>query len=155
MNSQQVLSKEFELLKQDLIDAYDSKGMRASGNFAEGLEVEAEINRGVLWGYDYAQQLETGRLPGKQPPSSVIEQWIKDKGIASRIQNDISISSLAYLIARKIGREGWNREDYGGIELISQVVTEQRLQKILDEVGDAKLIEYSSEIITLIEELAA
>mgnify|MGYP000232899996 CR=1 FL=1 len=155
MNSQQVLSKEFELLKQDLIDAYDSKGMRASGEFAEGLEVDAEINRGVLWGYEYSQQLETGRQAGKQPPSDVIEQWIEDKGIASQIEGNIKISSLAYLIARKIGREGWYREDYGGVELISQIVTEQRLQKILDEVGDARLIEYSTEIITLIKELAA
>lgn len=150
-----ILSKEFELLKDDLIEAYDAKGMRASGKWAEGLEVEAEINRAVLWGYEYSQQLETGRSPGKQPPSDVIEQWIIDKGIASSIDNEISISSLAYLIARKIGREGWKREDYGGVELISDIVTEKRLQNIINEVGEAKLIEYSTEITNLIEELAA
>lgn len=155
MNSQQVLSKEFEALKSDLISAYDTKGMRASGKFAEGLEVETEINRAVLWSYDYAQQLETGRQSGKQPPSDVIEQWIIDKGIDTQIEGNITISSLAFLIARKIGREGWDREGYGGVELISEIVTEQRIQKILDEVGDARLIEYTSEIITLVKQLAA
>lgn len=157
-----VLSKEFESLKEDLIKAYDAKGMRASGKFAEGLEVESEINRAVLWGYDYSQQLETGR--GKNDGSSGknwdtwkqdIEQWILDKGIASRINDNITISSLAYLIARKIWREGWKREEHGGVELISEIVTEQRLQKIIDEVGEARLIEYSTQIETLIEELAA
>lgn len=153
--SKEVLSKEFELLKSDLIKAYDTKGMRASGDFATSLEVEVEINHAILWGNSYAQQLETGRLPGKQPPSSVIEDWIRDKGLASRINGEISISSLAFLIARKIGRGGWKREEYGGVELISGIVTEQRLQKILDEVGEARLIEYSTEIVSLIEELAA
>lgn len=153
--SKEVLSKEFELLKSDLIKAYDAKGMRASGDFAASLEVDVEINHAILWGNAYAQQLETGRLPGKQPPSSVIEEWIVDKGIANSINGAISISSLAYLIARKIGREGWKREGYGGVELISDVITEARLQKILDEVGEARLIEYSSEILVLIEELAA
>lgn len=153
--SEQILSKEFESLKNDLIKAYDAKGMRSSGKWADGLEVETEINRAVLWGYEYTQQLETGRQAGKQPPSQVIEQWIVDKGISNQIQGQISISSLAYLIARKIGREGWNREGYGGVDLVSDIITEQRLQKIINEVGEARLIEYSTELTILIKELAA
>jgi len=152
--SKQILSTEFEFLKLDLIEAYDAKGMRSSGKWADSLEVESEINRVVLWGLEYSQQLETGRQPGKQPPTSVIEQWIYDKGIANQIEGKITVSSLAYLIARKIGREGWKREEYGGVELISEIVTEQRLQKIIDQVGEVKLIEYSTEIFNLINEMA-
>jgi hypothetical protein len=146
--SSQVLSKEFEALKADLIAAYDQKGMRASGKFAESLEVRIDGLKAQLWGESYAQQLETGRKAGKFPPIDAIKQWIQDKGIANRIQGQISISSLAFLIARKIAQRGWKREEYGGVELISQVVTDARIQKIIDEVGAEQALIYTTEIIT-------
>jgi hypothetical protein len=152
--SSQVLSREFEALKTDLIQAYDAKGMRASGKFAETLEVKVTGLTAQLWGENYAQQLETGRKSGKFPPIDAIKKWIEDKGIASRIQGEISISSLAFLIARKIAREGWKREQFGGVELISEVVTEQRMQKIIDEVGAEQALIYSTEIIKITQELA-
>ena len=149
-----VLSKEFELLKNDLIKAYDAKGMRASGKFAESLEVKVQGLTAQLWGEDYAQQLETGRKSGKFPPINAIEQWIKDKGIANQIQGQISISSLAFLIARKIANEGWKRQEYGGVELISSVVTDERIQKIIDEVGAEQAMIYTTEIITMVKQIA-
>lgn len=152
--SSQVLSKQFELLKDDLIKAYDAKGMRASGKFAETLEVKVQGLTAQLWGEDYSQQLETGRKSGRFPPIDAIEQWIKDKGIANKIQGQISISSLAFLIARKIANEGWKRQEYGGVELISSVVTDERIQKIIDEVGAEQAMIYTTEIITMVNELA-
>lgn len=152
--SSAVLSKEFELLKNDLIKAYDAKGMRASGKFAESLEVKVQGLTAQLWGEDYAQQLETGRKPGKFPPINAIEQWIKDKGIENQIQGQISISSLAFLIARKIAQSGWKREQYGGVELISSVVTDERIQKIIDEVGAEQAMIYTTEIITMVKQIA-
>lgn len=153
MSSAKVLLTEFEALKDDLIKAYDAKGMRASGKFAETLEVKQDGLKTQLWGENYAQQLETGRRAGAFPPISAIEQWIKDKGIANRIQGEISISSLAFLIARKIAQSGWKREQYGGVELISEVVTDIRIQKIIDEVGAAEALVYTTEIIQLTKEL--
>ena len=152
--SSQVLSKQFELLKDDLIKAYDAKGMRASGKFAETLEVKVQGLTAQLWGEDYSQQLETGRKSGRFPPIDAIEQWIKDKGIANKIQGQISISSLAFLIARKIAKEGWKRQEYGGVELISSVVTDERIQKIIDDVGAEQAMIYTTEIITMVNELA-
>lgn len=149
-----VLSKEFELLKNDLIKAYDAKGMRASGKFAESLEVKVQGLTAQLWGEDYSQQLETGRKSGKFPPINAIEQWIKDKGIANQIQGQISISSLAFLIARKIAQSGWKREQYGGVELISSVVTDERIQKIINEVGAEQAMIYTTEIITMVKQIA-
>lgn len=152
--SSQVLSKQFELLKDDLIKAYDAKGMRASGKFAETLEVKVQGLTAQLWGEDYSQQLETGRKSGRFPPIDAIEQWIKDKGIANKIQGKISISSLAFLIARKIANEGWKRQEYGGVELISSVVTDERIQKIIDEVGAEQAMIYTTEIITMVKQIA-
>ncbi len=151
--SSAILSKQFELLKDDLIKAYDAKGMRASGKFADSLEVRVEGLTAQLWGESYAQQLETGRKAGGFPPISAIEQWIKDKGIANRIEGKISISSLAFLIARKIAKKGWKREEHGGVELISQVVTDARIQKIIDEVGAGQALVYTTEIIKLVNDL--
>lgn len=149
--SSQILSREFEKLKEDIIKAYDQKGMRASGKFAESLEVKVSELNGQLWGENYAEQLEAGRNTGKFPPIDAIKQWIEDKGIASKIEGKISISSLAFLIARKISRQGWDRKDYGGVNLISDIITAERMQKIIDEVGASQTIKFKSEIETLLQ----
>jgi len=146
-----LIENEFELLKNEVISKYDEKGMRASGNFAESLETIISDNptgyKAQLFGNAYAYQLEFGRNSGKQPPSEVIEKWIVDKGIATQIEGNISISSLAFLIARKIGREGWKREGYGGVNLISEVITDKRIQDIIDKIGDVYILEFSDKVI--------
>lgn len=141
-----ILAAEFELLRSELIERYEALGMKASGNWGDSLEVQVSENSAVLLAAPYSDQLEYGRKLGKQPPSAVIEQWIKDKGIASRIEGDISVSSLAFLIARKIAREGWNREQYGGTELISSVVTPERIQHIIDKASQQELEQFTTNI---------
>jgi len=152
-----VLSKEFEKLKSDLIVAYDAKGMRASGKFADSLEVmifnDESSYKAQLWGEDYAQQLETGRQGGTYPPIDAIKKWIVDKGIFTQALQNIKLSSLAFLIARKIYRNGWKRQGHGGVDLISQVITPERLQDIIDEVGAVEAMRISSEIEFLINDL--
>lgn len=153
--NKQILSQEFEALKADLIRLYDAKGMRSSGKWADSLEVIADENTVVLMGEEYSQQLETGRQAGKFPPIADIKKWILDKGIFNSALQKISLSSLAFLIARKIANNGWKRERFGGVELISSVVTAERMQKIIDEVGNVMMVEISTQIITLINELEA
>jgi len=158
MSTQATLTAEMESLKKDLIARYDEKGMRSTGAWANSLEVvvKEEPNKitGQITGLKYSEQLEYGRSAGKQPPSAVIEQWIKDKGIASRIEGNISISSLAYLIARKIGREGWKREEEGGVDLISEVVTAERMQSIINKVGDVYIVNVVSDIQSIVNNLS-
>lgn len=142
----EILKEEFEFIKNDLIKRYDEKGMRASGDWANSLEVQASGLSVKLLGLSYSEQLEYGRKSGKQPPREAIEQWIRDKGIASRLEGKITVSSLAYLIARKIAREGWRREEYGGVELISEVVTPERIQKIIDRIEATYIPLFANEI---------
>ena len=148
------LVQEFESIKKDLIEVYEKKGMRASGNFANSLEVVNSTFGVKLLGDAYAQQLETGRKNGKFPPINSILKWIEDKGISNRLNSEITKNQLAFLIARKIAREGWKREGFGGVELISEVITEQRIQSIIDKVGEKLTLQYTSEIITLVKEIA-
>lgn len=147
------LTKEFESIKGDLIKKYDELGMRASGSFEEGLEVVTTQNKVTLLGYDYSEQLEKGREPGGYPPQDAIQQWIIDKGIMANVEGEITINQLAFLIARKIARDGWDRRDYGGVELISQVITTERIDAIIKKVGESEAVKFSSQIIELIKEL--
>lgn len=148
-----ILASEFEALRLDLIKAYEAKGMRASGRFAEALETVVSPEQGQLWGLPYAQQLETGRRPG---PVSLegresIKQWIIDKGVFNQAIGEIGLSSLAFLIARKIARDGYDRARYGGVELISSVVTPERIQAIIDKVGATALTQYRTDIISYLK----
>jgi hypothetical protein len=149
-----ILQTELELIKTELIKEYDNLGMRASGKWADALEVQSTETSGKILGLNYSEQLEFGRRSGKQPPREAIEQWIRDKGLASRIENQISVSLLAFFIVRKIRREGWNRQQYGGVDLISRVVTPERVQKIIDKVGSAFRVNFTSQIIKELKELA-
>lgn len=146
IQASEILKQEFGLIKQELIAQYDALGMRASGEWADALEVQQSGTNVKLLGLKYSEQLEYGRRAGKAPPRKVIEQWIVDKGLAGRIRGNISISSLAFLIARKIAREGWNRKEFGGVELISKVVTAERIQKILQRIEDTYLPLITNEI---------
>ncbi|HSW67678.1 MAG TPA: hypothetical protein VLH16_03775 [Bacteroidales bacterium] len=129
------VSEEFEKLKQDLIREYDAKGMRASGEFADSLEVEATEHGAKLWGAGHTVQLEHGRgktqtsTPSNPTLREKIDKWVDDKNIQA--SDGISKDSLVFLITRKIHREGWDRSGYGGVGLISEVLTDARFDEII------------------------
>jgi hypothetical protein len=152
--SREILIQEFESIKKDIITLYDQKGMRASGNFAESLEVVVNSETSVkIIGNDYAVQLEQGRNAGKFPPIKAIEQWIKDKGVFNEVLQKIKVSSLAFLIARKIAKNGWKREKFGGVQLISSVITDERIQSIIDKVGEVETIKFTNELIDMLQSI--
>lgn len=53
--------------------------------------------------FNYIWTLEYGRKPGKQPPSSAILEWVKQRNLGS---GESEQKSIAFLIARKIGAQG-------------------------------------------------
>ena len=63
---------------------------------------------------DYWKYVEYGRGPGKQPPIDAIEQWVKVKPVVPNAINGRvpDTRQLAFLIARKIGREGIEPKHY-------------------------------------------
>lgn len=154
MNPRQVLNNEANMLIDDFIRVYDSKGMRASGRWAESLRQEVEVTETNLkmsiLGEDYTQQLESGRRPNNVTRGSdqerrliaflaygSIGQWVIDKGV------DIP----AWLVAQKIVREGWDRRDHGGLGIVSDVFTPQRIQSIIDKIGLGYIEEFTDIII--------
>ena len=56
---------------------------------------------------EYWKYANYGRPPGKMPPVSVIEEWITRRRIVPESNTSTpNVTSLAYVIARKIGKEG-------------------------------------------------
>ena len=72
--------------------------------------------------------VDLGRRAGKRPPISAILQWIDDKRI---VPTDISKTSLAFLIARKIGNEGWKPKNSYPNGVISSVINQNEIDKLL------------------------
>ena len=128
----EIIEKHINLLLQDFVAYYKQKGMKASGNFET--ESYAEVKQdgdnytASIWSPDYVEQLEQGRKSGKFPPSKAIEQWVKDKGLSY----DIPLKSLVFLISRKISEMGWNRQGYGGVDLITEFFTDQKINEWLN-----------------------
>lgn len=151
MNSKatEILRAEFELLRQEVVARYDSSGIKASGKWAENIKIEQLPNGFTLVADDYIN----GRKPGKAPPSEAIEKWIVQKGIAARLSDGISVSSLAYLIARKIAREGWQSKA-GTEELLQHVITPQRIQQIINKISPLILKDLTMDLLLIIKRLS-
>ena len=84
---------------------------------------------------DYWKYVEYGRRAGKMPPIDAIEGWVKIKPVVPNAINGKVPSSrqLAFLIARKIGREGIPAKRPLEATLYSDV-TEQVIQDIKNEI---------------------
>jgi len=139
MTTIEILAFEFEAIKKELIAKHNQLKMKASGNWESSLNINISGNEDLtiaqLYGESYTEQLVFGRAPGKFPPIKAIEQWILDKGI-STIGKQIKISSLAFLIARKIAQQGTKYFQQGGTDLVSSIITPERIQSIIDKVRE-------------------
>lgn len=145
-----LLADEFELLKQEIIAAYKASDMQSSGDWANSVKAEPTLHGHSITAADYIN----GRDPGKPPPSQAIEEWLIKKGIAARLEKGITISSLAFLIARKIARLGWTPK-HTSQNIVEQVVTPQRIQQILDKVGNSYLTDFTIQITNYLKQFNA
>lgn len=134
-----ILHDEFNSIRVDLIKRHNELGMKASGKWEKGLEVNATKHKSTLLGEHYTYQLVNGRKNGKFPPRENIEQWIRDKGI----QSELKVSILAFLIARKIAKEGTKYFRQGGTDLIDSVITPERIQSILDKISHVSVTDFT------------
>ena len=143
-----IFRSEIEKLRTDLIKKYNDLGMRASGEWEKQLDTVIEITesniKATFFGLDYTEYLVKGRTPGKFPPMGVIRKWIDDKGITP--YDNITKDQLAFLIARKISREGTRYFKQGGTDLIDAVITMERVREIAEIVGRSLLTTFTFEI---------
>ncbi|PWB24648.1 hypothetical protein [Flavobacterium sp. HTF] len=126
--NQRIVIEEMESIKADILTVYNASGKRTSGEFEQGLELKYEPNKASLLGYEYL----AGRRGGKMPPIEAIEKWLTQKGIKP-IESAMKISTLAYLIARKIAKDGTRKESQ--LMIYKQVITPERIQNIMTKIS--------------------
>lgn len=97
------------------IDEYKNRliedGKPATGNLVNSINFpqvtfQSTGYEGSISLADYWKYVEHGRRPGKFPPPNVILNWVKAKPVLPRPNQDIKPEQLAFLIGRKIAREG-------------------------------------------------
>lgn len=91
----------------------------------------------------YWKYANYGRNPGKMPPTSEIESWIIRKRITPRALSGRkipSVTSLAYVIARKIGREGIKGKHF----IENSLNNNSQLWE--DRISDAIAVDISSQL---------
>ena len=127
-----------------LIVQYDQSGRRASGNWEKELESKVEQTQTgykvqILGAY-YSYWMENGRNPSaKFPPIDAILKWIEEKPI---LAPEINKKSLAFLIARKISKEG-----YKSRPLASAIFTDQWIEELMQSIGLFFIQEFKSDIL--------
>lgn len=146
MNNDEVLKEEMESLKADIITYYNASGKRVSGEFESGLEIKYSNNSATLSGYVYL----AGRAAGKQPPIQAIEKWLRLKGI-NPIESKMKISTLAFLIARKIAKEGTKKENH--LKIYDAIITPERIDSILERLNKINVTAFTNEVTVMINKL--
>lgn len=132
-----ILNEWSERTKQELIDRYKSMGLKASGAFEEGLSTETDENSTKIWSAQHTGAMVLGRKPsenGSKPGKllDIIKQWIINKGITSELKPE----SLAFLITRKIHREGIKvPNEHNDGTLISSVINDNSIDGLLSKMG--------------------
>ena len=108
-----IVTSQIEKLVEQLASLYRSnlEESIASGtlsNFTFRINLQGNYFEVIFLLPEYWQYVEYGRRAGKQPPIESIEEWIRVKPIIPYAINGKvpDTRQLAFLIARKIGREG-------------------------------------------------
>ena len=101
-----ILSKELEQLKEDIIRRHEEAGQVASGRTRAAFEVKVSDSSGQLLGNSYAGVLERGRRGGKVPYDfkDILLRWAEAKGIY--FANNTDARRWAWFVTQKIQREG-------------------------------------------------
>ena len=130
----------------DLIANYIKLGLRAFGSFEAGTNAVASEKSMEITAPFHARMMEQGRRPGKFPPPDEILRWVRLGKIQKR--SNISDESLAYLIGRKIAREGIKvPTKYNIGRVITSVLTDGRIDDLEDEIFEELRANIQREII--------
>jgi hypothetical protein len=148
-----VLKKFGESLVADISQSIEQSGISASGDLQRSIYYKLTDNRLTVYGAPYAKTAEEGRGPTQKAGGdlrSQIRRWIDDKGI---IPDGITKDSLAFLISRKIHREGtalFNGTDFYGRTKPSMVIEGVVQDGRIDDLKQDLIKTYVAQIKTLL-----
>ena len=134
----EILIQELSDLKKRITKNHISAGQKASGRTIASLTVETGDTFGQLTGRKFFSTLETGRKAGRVPGNfqAIILKWVQDKGI-----NVQKPKSFAFLVARKIAREGTLLYRTGGRADIYSNEVNLTIERLTKRLGEDQLKE--------------
>jgi|694.fasta_scaffold02665_9 hypothetical protein len=126
--------------------------VNASGRLAKSVRYDVKNSTLTVYAEQYIGALEFGRKPttnGNKPGKlkDVIRQWIDEKGITPK--DGISKDSLAFLITRKIHREGTTIWQQGGSDLVSGIFNDALTKEIENDFYNLIASEVSSDVLKI------
>lgn len=130
------------------------KNFKATGKTRDSIRGFIEGDSAIIEGSSILQFGEYGRGPtrnGSKPGvlRDLIRQWIDVKGIQPK--GGISKDTLAFLITRKINRDGIKVPNrYNAGDIISSVINETSIQDLIEEFGETLIGEFESEILPVL-----
>lgn len=141
------IEKYLNAVSKRIVEEQDNKGIKASGDSAKSLEVQADANSGTLTGAHYFKYQVQGRGPtvksGQGLLRKAILKWLQVKSW-SRGFDIKKQTSLSYAISKRIHERGTLRgrsQEYPGLGL-SEIEKSER-PKLLSEIGKAEASVYS------------
>lgn len=124
-----------------------SKGQKIPAN---SFRTEVTNDGGVLYAANYFKYLVSGRPPGKQPPPEKMLEWVEQNPhifeYFKTIYENITHKGLAYIVGRKIGREGTAiyRGDKPGIDFMNSI--ESSLPTLFSDIASNEAVAFLSGI---------
>lgn len=128
---ERLVSKLVELCREQL-KQYDATG--SLSDFTYHINLNGSYFELIFSLQYYYYYVEYGRRAGKQPPIEAIEEWIRVKPIIPYAINGKvpDTRQLAFLIARKIGRDGIE-----GKKPLANAMGSDRAKDIIQEIRQA------------------
>jgi hypothetical protein len=125
--------------------------VNASGRLAKSVRYDVKNSTLTVYAEQYIGALEFGRKPttnGNKPGKlkDVIRQWIDEKGITPK--DSISKDSLAFLITRKIHKEGTLLYPNGS-DLVSGIFNDALTKEIENDFYNLIAIEVTSDVLKI------
>lgn len=154
LNTNEVLEKFGQVLVNEIKFALANKNLTgygpsvASGDLIKSIRYEVKDGELIIYALEYIGALQYGRKPtengnnGGPTLRDRIRMWLDQKGIEGE---NISKDSLAYLIARKIHREGtsiYQKTNGQSSGLLDDVIN----QVLIDNLEKALIFAYVTEI---------
>lgn len=119
-------------------------GTNASGKTSKSLRHQATDNKIQITGREFFNTVETGRRPGKRPPTGPIEQWLRAKNVSL----EGKISQVAFAISKVIGEKGTQLYQNGGRkDIITPAFSDKRIDELSAKVAD----EYFKKTVIVVE----
>ena len=145
-----ILNEWAERTKQELIDNYKSMGLKASGSFEDGLSTEIDESSVKIWTVPHTWYMVQGRGKNSSQDKEAVRKWVGWAGstFLKKWVDDKGLSISPFAVAYKIAREGIRvPNQYNDGTLISSVINDNSIERLLSDMGIFEIKDIKSEII--------